>query len=267
MILRTFACLASLMFAGASLAAPPVPAPAAAVAKPTPAPADPANASIDKDGRVRVQFLPAQQTVLSAEVAAKIARLTVKEGDRFGAGQVLVAFDCSLFQSQLAKAEAQLDAARQTLKVNQRLAELNSISKLEVEQAEAKVKELQAEASANKVVVSKCTITAPFSGRVAKVYADPFQYVQQGKPILDLVDNGRLELRLIVPSKWMAWLQKGSKFTVQVDELGREFPARVTRMGARIDPVSQTVSVAAEIEGNGGDLLPGMSGWANFPKR
>lgn len=224
-----------------------------------------APAAASKEGQLRVQLFAQQQTVLSAELSARIARLNLREGDNFTAGQTLVAFDCAIFQSQLNKAEAQLEAARQTLRVNKRLAELNSISNLEVEQADAKVKETRAEVASVRVVVGKCTLNAPFSGRVAKVHVDPFQYVTPGKPILDIVNTRNLEVRLIVPSRWLAWVRKGHKITVHLDELNRDYSARVTRMGARIDPVSQSVSMAAEIDGKPSELLPGMSGWAVFP--
>lgn len=257
------AALLSVLLAGAAFspltqAAPPA-VPAATV---TPAPAS--SVAINKDGQLRVQISSQQQTTLSSELAAKISRLPFKEGDAFKAGQTLVAFDCSLFQAQLSKAQAQLDAARQTLKVNRRLAELNSISSLEVEQAEAKVKETEAETSAMRVTVGKCNLPAPFSGRVAKLQVEQHQYLTQGRPILDIVDTQHLEVKLIVPSKWLAWLSKGTRFAVHVDELNKDCSAKVVRTGARIDPVTQSVSLVAEIEGSPAELLPGMSGWASF---
>ena len=48
-------------------------------------------------------------------------------------------------------------------------------------------------------------------------------------------------------------------------ELDKSFPAEVSRIGARIDPVSQSITVVATIDGNQPGLLPGMSGWASFP--
>ncbi len=270
---------AAAMAAAPAPAAAPVPlpvparAPAAAPAPartPAPAVAAPAaslsaaSANADKDGRLRLQVFAQQQTVLSAELAAKVSRLTLKEGDRFNAGQVLVAFDCAIFQAQLNKAEAQLEAARQTLRVNKRLAELDSISKLEVDQADAKVKESMAEAASMRVVTGKCSLSAPFAGRVAKVHVDPYQYVAQGKPLLDIIDTRNPEVRMIMPSKWLGWVTKGTRLTVVVDDLGREYKARVSRIGARIDPVNQSVSLAAEVEGSPPELLPGMSGWAVF---
>lgn len=217
-----------------------------------------------KDGRIRVQLVAYQQSVLSSELSAKIASMPFREGDTFLAGQTLVSFDCGLFRAQRDKAEASAEAARQTLKVDQRLAQLNSIGALDVELASAKVKETEAEAGAMRATVGKCTLTAPFAGRVAKLDAQAFEYVAPGKPLLEVLDTHRLELQMIVPSKWLAWLKIGNRFSVRVDELDRDYSAHIVRLGARIDPVSQSVSLAGEVEGTHPELLPGMSGAAMF---
>jgi len=150
------------------------------------------------------------------------------------------------------------------LAVNQRLAELNSIGKLEVELASARVKEGIAEAAYMEATVSRCVIAAPFSGRIVKRIAAAFQFVTPGTPLLAIQDADELEIRMIVPSKWIAALKPGVRFSVQVDELGKIFPARVLRTGARIDPISQSVDIIGAIEGTPRALLPGMSGWVVF---
>lgn len=223
-----------------------------------------ASSEPSKDGRLRVQFVAREKTNLSSEIAAKVSSLPFREGDTFQAGQTLVGFDCALYKANLAKAEATADAARETLKVNRRLAELNSIGNLQVDQAAAKQKEAEAEATAMRVTVSKCTLRAPFSGRVAKVEVDPHEFVAPGKPLLEILDTRHLELQMIVPSRWLSWLKKGSPFSVHVDELSRDYTAKVIRLGARIDPVSQTIAMAARVEGDHPELLPGMSGWASM---
>jgi membrane fusion protein, multidrug efflux system len=219
----------------------------------------------DKDGRIRIQLNPRNEVVLSSELSAKIDRLPLREGDSFRAGQTLVGFDCSLFQAQLQKSQATLEGAEQLLKVNRRLSELNSIGELEVQQAQARLKESRAEVSFMQTTVRKCAISAPFTGRVAKRIAAEQQYVTPGSPILGIVETGQLELQMIVPSRWLAWLKPGARLSVLVDELDKQFPAEVSRIGARIDPVSQSINVVATINGNQPGLLPGMSGWASFP--
>ncbi len=218
------------------------------------------------DGRIRVQITSFQQTTLSSELAANISQLPLKEGESFAESQLLAEFDCSILQAQLNKAEAAADVARRTLKVNTRLAELNSISSLEVDQASAKVKETEAEVAMMKVTVSKCSLKAPFAGRIAKLHVEPYQYMTPGKPLMDIVDTLQLEVRLIVPSRWLSWLRMRTTFTVLIEETGRTYRALVTRINPRIDPLSQSISLTASIVGSHPELLPGMSGWARFKK-
>lgn len=218
------------------------------------------------DGRIRVQLTPFQQTTLSSEIPANISKLPLRDGETFREGQQLIEFDCSLLNAQLNKAEASAEGARQALKVSKRLAELNSISSLEVDQATARVKETEAETEAMRVNVSKCGLKAPYTGRIAKLHVDAFQYVTPGKPLMDILDTSRLEVRLIVPSRWLSWLKPGNRFAVQIEELGRTYQARIVRIGARIDPLSQSIPVTAEVDGVHSELLPGMSGWASFSK-
>ena len=161
--------------------------------------------------RIRAQLTAYQQTTLSSEIAANISKLPLREGEPFVKDQLLVEFDCALLNAQLNKADATAEVARQGLKVSKRLEELNSISKLEVDQATAKVKETEAEREAMKVNVSKCSLSAPYPGRIAKLHVDAFQYVTSGKPLMDILDTSRLEVRLIVPSGWLAWLKPGGR--------------------------------------------------------
>lgn len=209
---------------------------------------------------IRAQLAPRRYTTLAAEIGAKISRLPVPEGGAFKAGQALVQFDCSLQQAQLNKAKAALGAAEKVWQANQRLAELNSVGKVELQTSEAEVLKARAEVAANAAVVGKCGIAAPFSGRLAEQRAREQQYVQPGAPILDIIDDSALELEFIVPSKWLAWIRAGTGFQVHIDETARTYPAKVQRIGARVDPVSQSVKLNAVIDGKFPELIAGMSG-------
>ncbi len=209
---------------------------------------------------IRAQLLPRRYTTIAAEIGAKVNRLPVSEGGAFRAGQLLVGFDCSLQQAQLQKAQAELEGAQQTHSTNLRLLELNSVGQLEVDLSKAAQSKFNAEVGANKAVLAKCSIAAPFSGRVAEQKVREQQYVQPGQALLDILDDSVLELEFLVPSRWLSWLRTGTKFEVQIDETRKTYPAKFTRIGARVDPVSQSVKVAAAIDGRFSELMAGMSG-------
>jgi len=209
---------------------------------------------------IRAQLAPHRYTTLAAEIGAKVSRLPVQEGGRFQAGQALVGFDCSLQQAQLSKARAALTGAEKTWGGNKRLAELNSIGKVELDVSEAEVLKNQAEVAAMQTMLGKCSISAPFSGRVAEQKVREQQYVQPGQALMDILDDSVLEIEFLVPSKWLAWIKPGYRFQVGIDETRKGYPAKVQRIGARIDPVSQSIKVVATIDGRFPELIAGMSG-------
>lgn len=228
-------------------------------APPAAAPAVGAKSATERQ-EIRAQLLPRRYTTIAAEIGAKVNRLPVPEGSAFRAGQLLVSFDCTLQQAQLRKAEADLDGAAQTLKSNQRLAELNSVGQLELDLSRSAVNKARAEVGAHQAVLGKCGVAAPFAGRVAEQKVREQQYVQPGQALIDIIDDSVLELEFLVPSRWLSWLKVGGKFEVQIDETGKRYPAKFIRIGARVDPVSQSVKVAAAIDGKFPELIAGMSG-------
>lgn len=217
--------------------------------------------------RIRTQLVSQHDVVISSQVEGKIAQLPLKEGDAFKRGQLLVGFDCELYAAQLRKAEAAAEAANKVYAVNQQLSALRSVGELDVEQAKAKAKEADAEAAYVRATVNRCRVTAPFGGRIAKRMAAQFEYVPAGKPLLQIVDSENLELKLNVPSVWLAWLRVGTTLHIHIDDLNADYAGAIIRLGARVDPVSQTLEVIASIKGSPPELLPGMSGWARFPER
>ncbi len=209
---------------------------------------------------IRAQLMPRRYTTIAAEIGAKVSGIPVGEGGAFRAGQVLVQFDCSLQRAQLEKADAELEGAEQTLKSNLRLEQLNSVGQLELDLSKSAANKARAEVGANKAVLAKCQVAAPFAGRIAEQKVREQQFVQPGQVLLDILDDSVLELEFLVPSVWLRWLKVGSAFDVQIDETRKSYPARFTRIGARVDPVSQSVKVAAAIYGRFPELMAGMSG-------
>jgi RND family efflux transporter MFP subunit len=225
-------------------------------------PGGPDAAAPDAGQEIRAQLTPRHYTTLSSEMAARIDRMTTRVGERFRKGDVLVAFDCALQKAQLAHAQAVLTQAEKTFVINQRLMQLKSTGQLELDIAAAEVEKAKADRLAAEAAVAKCTIIAPFDGIAVDQKAREFQYTNAGQPLLDILDDHGLEVELIAPSRWLAWLKPGMAFKVEIHETDKSYSAQVVRLSGRVDPVSQTIKVIGEIAQTAPELMAGMSGRA-----
>jgi membrane fusion protein (multidrug efflux system) len=227
----------------------------------------PTPVAADTTSPVRVQVVPRRFTTLAAEIGARIEKITVREGESFKAGQPLVELDCAIMRAQLARAKTQLGVTERILAANQRLLRLNSAGSIEVETAAAEAAKAKADLEVMEATVSKCVIPAPFSGRVVEQKVRELQYVQPGQALIEILDDQDLEIEFVVPSQWLLWLKKGDAFSVDIEETGKTYPARVLKIGAKVDAVSQSIKITGEINSDNPDFLAGMSGRALFPDR
>lgn len=204
------------------------------------------------------------QAVLSSELAGRIIEMPYSDGQDFKKGDVLVRFDCSAYQAQLNAAQAAGRAAREELAHKKQLAALNSVGRFEVALAEAKQAQANAETQVYQVQVKRCSVTAPFNGRVVQRRVQPHESVAGGTALLEVVDNRTLEVHLLVPSSWLARLKPGTVFQFTPDETGQPLPVEIKRLGARIDEGSQTLLLIGSLPAESQGLLAGMSGSADF---
>ena len=192
----------------------------------------------------------------------RIKRMGVREGASFKKDELLVEFDCGEEVAGLAGARAAHGLAEKTVEVNRRMDELGTTSVMKVAVAEAKAAEARSELEVAEVKVSRCKIVAPFSGRVAELSVQQHQFVERGEQLMRIVDPSRLEVEMIVPSRWLTWLRPGHRSLLALDETGKSHKAEVTGIGAWIDPVSQSVKIVARFAERDARLIPGMSGRA-----
>jgi len=207
-----------------------------------------------------------ERTVISSELSARIRSLPRREGEAFAAGEPLVELACAVYRAEHGKVEIQLEQARRKLENRRRLAELDSVGRLDVELAQLAVQEEEAELEIVTLNVERCAIEAPYAGRVVERRAREYQSVERQEDLLEIVGEA-LEARVMVPAEWLGWLEVGAPVEVAVDETGEQVDGRVERIGAVVDPVSHTVPVWAGLEQQGTSLRPGMSGAARFPDR
>jgi membrane fusion protein, multidrug efflux system len=215
---------------------------------------------------IRAQLSAVNYTTITAELGEKILKLPARDGQAFKKGDVLIQFDCGVQQAQLDKSKAQLSIAERNALTNEKLFKLGAAGRIEYENSQSEFEKVKAEVSELNVVLSRCTTRAPFAGHVVEQKAREQQFVSSGQPILEIIDKGPLELEFIVPSKWGQWLTLKTLFNIHMDETDKDYPAKITQVGARIDPVSQTIKARAAIQGSFLELRPGMSGVVTIDK-
>lgn len=243
--MRAPAVAAALLLAGGPLyAQTPVAPPAAAPNQP----------------EIRAQLTPRDFTTLSAEMAGRIDKIARRVGEHFNAGDTLVVFDCAVQRAQVARAQAVVLQTERTYTSNQRLAQLRSVGQVELEVSRGEVEKSKADLAIAQATASKCAITAPYSGVVVDQKAQQYQFATPGQPLLDILDDSRLEIELIAPSSWLAWLKVGLPFQIHIDATNKTYPAKVTRLGGRVDPVSESIKLIGEITTPAPELVAGMSG-------
>ena len=221
----------------------------------------------EKKAEVRVLVSAEGESVLAAQMAGRIVAINAKLGERIKKGDVLLHFDCDEQEARLNMAKAELNGSQHVLEAKNTLKEMQSASLLEVSQAEAEVEKFKAQIQLYQAQLRLCNINAPFSGRVTKLRSKPFESVAVGQPLVEVVNDDRLKVQLNIPSVWLAHVKVNNPFSVRIDETGKTYEARVRRINGKVDAVSQSIEIEGEIYGRTSDLLPGMSGTAEFAEK
>lgn len=226
--------------------------------------ADP-NDGPEKDN-VRGIVRAVNMAMISTQLPARAAKIAFQEGERFRKGDILVAFDCRKQRAELASAEAQQLEMTLNLDNFKVLQRVQAAGQHDLRVSQARAAKASAEADVLRAHIDECSVVAPFDGRVLELSLHEHEIPAPGKPFIGLVAEGALEIDLIVSSKLIQNLKIGTEFTFFVDETQTSETAIIKRVGAAVDPISQTIKIVAVFKNAVTDVLPGMSGTGQFDK-
>ncbi len=205
---------------------------------------------------------PQAQVQVVSEIAARLLRLNTDEGKAIGKGEVIAVLDdtdarlaherasaaVAVAEANREHALAERDRANNLLKTGGITDKDHLAAQVNLQIAEAALRQAKAEAAIAAQQVARCQIRAPFAGRIAKRHVDVGTMLAPGTPVVTLVDNSLIEFRGSVPSADITKVRLGAPVAVSIDAMpGVIMRGAITRILPVVDERSRSFEVVARV--------------------
>jgi len=201
----------------------------------------------------------AQTTMLRPEVAGRIVRLAVNDGQRVARGAVLVQLDDAVQQAQLQQALAQSSTAESNVRRQQELLTQGFVSASAVEQAQSAAAVAQASVALARAQVARLQVRAPFGGVAGIRLVSLGDYVREGADLVSLEDASKLWADFRLPEQFAGQLRTGQPVKVSVDALpGTTLAGVVEAVDAQADVNGRSLLVRARLSQQVPNLRSGL---------
>lgn len=212
---------------------------------------------------VEIEAVGTAQAQDSIEVTSKVSNtvtaILFKEGEGVAQGAVLVAMHDTESRAALAEAEASLAKTRSQFDRSRDLQSRQALSVADLEQVQAALKADEARVEAAKSRLSDTVLRAPFRGTTGFRRVSVGSYVSPGTVITTLDDTSTIKLDFTVPETMLSIVRRGLPVAARATGLpDRVFTGVVTNMDSRVDPVTRSIAVRAELPNRDGALRQGM---------
>lgn len=142
---------------------------------------------------------------------------------------------------QFAQAKAQLDTAREHLRILQAAGK-----QAQIDQAKAQVAAAQGQLRSAESQVAYSEVRSPEAGVVADRPLYPGDIAQAGTPLMVVMDVSSVVARVNVPAADATGIKVGQDATIDIADTGEDIPAKVRVVSVATDPNSSTVQVWVE---------------------
>jgi len=196
---------------------------------------------------------------ITSKAANTVTSVRFDEGQQVRQGAVLVELDGAQARADLVAARAALKESESTFNRSRDLFARQALSESQLEQIEATLIANRARVAAADARLADTVIRAPFSGKVGLRRISVGSLVSPGTVITTLDDSSVIKLDFDVPETFVSVLEPGlSVAATSIAYPGQTFEGIVASVDSRVDPVSRSVTVRAEIPNREGLLKPGM---------
>jgi len=202
---------------------------------------------------------PRKEAVLSAEVDSTVKQIVREFGQSFKKGDTLVRFNSVYFRLKLSQANAVYEQKQKAFTAVSDLYKNRSRSSIDLEEARAEQSIAKVNVDLANYDLTRCTIKAPYNGRVEHLAVDENEWVAEGDPLIRIVNDTTLLARTLVPAGALASFAIGSPVKIELTG-GNIVSGNVSHIGAVMDSASQTFEVKIEIPNPDGKLRCGMTG-------
>jgi membrane fusion protein (multidrug efflux system) len=200
-----------------------------------------------------------ESTMISAEVAGRIAAINFIEGQPVKKGDVLVNLDDAVAQAELAQAQANFALAESRYERSNRLQTAGFVSKEAKEDASNALQLQQATLEVSQARLQKTRIVAPFDGVIGLRNVSVGEYVTAGQNIAPLEDTATLKADFRLPERHIADVQVGQTLEIRVDALpDKIFEGLVYAISPLIEAGGRSILVRATVDNLAGQLRSGM---------
>ena len=200
-----------------------------------------------------------QGVTVTTEVPGKVVRILFESGTDVQEGEILLELDASIERAQLKSAIASADLAKINVERSRELFGKAAIAKSELDTAEARFQEAEAQVQNIKAVLEKKLIRAPFAGRLGIREVNLGQYVGSGQPVVSLQSVDPVYVDFYIPQHKMAQVSVGYKVEVNTDDVGSYTgDGEITAIASEVDSSTRNVLIRATLENKSGVLRPGM---------
>jgi len=219
-----------------------------------------ATASAWSDPLEALGTLRADESVtLSATVTDTIAEITFEDGAQVEQGELLIRLEDAEEQALLRAARAITDERRNAVGRTSQLQERNLAPRAELEDTQARLRQAEADVQALEARLANYQVVAPFSGRVGFRNVSAGALVTPGMELVTLDKLDVMKLDFTVPEVFLGRLSAGLALSATTAAYPDDvFRGEIASIGTRIDPVSRSISVRAELANPELRLRPGM---------